>query len=110
MSVEGWWPDAAGLILKQLVEGRHRLLRFEVATGELQTIPTDSGVIWSARVRPDGRVWFLHEQGDRPRRVLGDGGGEVVQLQGEAAPEARPYTSWQFTNDRGNQVEGFVVT
>lgn len=108
--VEDWWPDASALLLKQLVEGRHRLLRFEVATGELQTIPTDPGVIWSARVRPDGRVWFLHEQGDRPRRVLGDGGGEVVQLHGEAAPEARPYTAWQFTNDRGDQVEGFVVT
>jgi dipeptidyl aminopeptidase/acylaminoacyl peptidase len=108
--VEDWWPDASALLLKHLVGGRHRLMRFEIATGRVQTVPTEPGVIWSARVRPDGRVWFLHEQGHRPRRVLSDGGAEALQLRGEPAPEARAYEPWQFTNPHGDRVHGFLVT
>jgi len=107
--VEDWWPDASALLLKQLVEGRHRLLRLEIANSELQTIPTEPGVIWSARVRPDGGVWLLHEQGHRPRRVIGESGAEILQLQGETAPESQPYTAWQFANDHGDEVHGFLV-
>jgi pimeloyl-ACP methyl ester carboxylesterase len=108
--VEDWWPDASALLLKHLVEGRERLLRFEIGSGEVQTIPTEPGVIWSSRVRPDGGVWFLHEQGHRQRRVLDDGGAEVLELHGEPAPEARPYASWNFANAHGDRVHGFFVT
>jgi dipeptidyl aminopeptidase/acylaminoacyl peptidase len=105
-----WWPDGSALLLKQLVEGRHRLLRFELATGELQTVPTEPGVIWNARVRPDGQVWLLHEQGHRQRRVLDDSGAEVLPLQGEPSPPARAYQSWHFVNPQGERVHGFFVT
>ena len=108
--VEDWWPDGSALLLKQLVEGRHRLLRLEIGTSEVHAIPTEPGMIWSARVRPDGRVWFLHEQGDRPRRVIRDQGAEVLELDGQAAPESRPYTAWQFANEHGDEVHGFFVT
>jgi dipeptidyl aminopeptidase/acylaminoacyl peptidase len=105
-----WWPDGSALLLKQLVDGRHRLLRFELATGELQTVPTEPGVIWNARVRPDGQVWLLHEQGHRQRRVLDDSGAEVLPLQGEPSPPARAYQSWHFVNPQGERVHGFFVT
>src|SRR5207245_2799208 len=105
-----WWPDGSALLLRHLVEGRHRLLRFELGTGELQTIPTEPGVIWNARVRPDGRVWFLHEQGHRQRRVLDDTGAEVLELHGVPSPAARPYESWHFKNPRGDRVHGFFAT
>jgi pimeloyl-ACP methyl ester carboxylesterase len=108
--VEDWWPDGTALLLKHLVDGRHRLMRFELATGELQAFPTEPGVIWSARVRPDGGLWLLHEQGDRQRRVLTGDAAEVLPLRGEPAPEARPYESWQFANPHGDQIHGFVVT
>jgi pimeloyl-ACP methyl ester carboxylesterase len=108
--VEDWWPDGTTLLLKHLVEGRHRLLRFELATGELQAIPTEPGVIWSALVRPDGGLWLLHEQGHRQRRVLTGGAAEVLPLRGKPAPEARPYESWQFANPHGDQIHGFLVT
>ena len=87
--VMDWWPDGSALLLKHLVEGRHRLLRFELATGELQTVSTEPGVIWNARVRPDGQVWLLHEQGHRQRRVVDDRGAEVLPLNGEPSPAAR---------------------
>jgi pimeloyl-ACP methyl ester carboxylesterase len=108
--VEDWWPDASALLLKHLAEGRHRLLRFEVSTGRVETIPTEPGVIWSARVRPDGEVWFLHEQGHRQRRALAGSGAAVLQLRGAPAPEARPYRPWRFANPQGDQVHGFLVT
>ena len=108
--VEGWWPDGSALLLKHLVEGRHRLLRYELDTGGLSTIPTEPGVIWNARVRPDGHVWFLHEQGHRERRVLDDGGAEVLRLERTSTLSARPYESWHFTNAHGQRVHGFFVT
>lgn len=108
--VEDWWPDASALLLKNLFEGRHRLFRYELATATLARIPSDPGVISEARVRPDGRVWLLHEQGNRPRRVVDDTGKEVLPLERSSNPAARPYQSWQFTNPHGQRVHGFFVT
>jgi dipeptidyl aminopeptidase/acylaminoacyl peptidase len=108
--VEDWWPDGTALLLQQLVDGRHRLFRFELGTGELQAVPTEPGVIWSARVRPDGELWLLHEQGHRQRRVVTDGGAEILPLRGEPAPEARSYQPWRFANPNGDQIHGFLVT
>jgi pimeloyl-ACP methyl ester carboxylesterase len=110
ISVEDWWPDASALLLKQLHEGRHRLFRLELTTRELEQVSPEHGMIWSARVRPDGRVWFLHEQGHRRRRVLDDTGAEVLALPAEAEPDAREYESWHFLNEHGDRVHGFYVT
>jgi dipeptidyl aminopeptidase/acylaminoacyl peptidase len=108
--VEDWWPDGSALLLKNLVEGRHRLLRYDVDSGEVQPIVTGPGAIAKARVRPDGRIWLVHEQADRPRRVLDETGREVLALQDASAPPARPYESWHFTNPLGQTVHGFFVT
>lgn len=108
--VEDWWPDGSALLLKQLVDGRHRLYRFDVATGELRDLGNEPGVVAGARVRPDGEVWYLHEQGHRPRRVLSDRGNEALRLRGEAAPPSRPYESWYFANPHGQRVHGFFIT
>jgi pimeloyl-ACP methyl ester carboxylesterase len=105
-----WWPDGSALLLKHLVEGRHRLLRLDLAEGELVPLETEPGVILTARVRPDGHVWLLHEQGHRPRRVLDHTGAEVLRLQGAEALPARPYRSWHFANAKGDRVHGFCVT
>jgi pimeloyl-ACP methyl ester carboxylesterase len=108
--VEDWWPDASALLVKQLLEGRHRLFRLDLATHELQPVPSDQGMIWDARVRPDGHVWFMHEQGHRQRRVLDETRTEVLPLRGSAEFTARPYQSWHFTNEHGDRVHGFFVT
>ncbi len=110
ITVEDWWPDGSALLLKHLVEGRHRLLRYDLASGATVPIPSDPGFIWSARVRPDSRVWFAHEQGDRPRRAVDDTGADVFPLGVAAAPPARPYESWHFENEHGQDVHGFIVT
>src|SRR5439155_18976935 len=88
------------------------------ATGRLPLGEAPLGLIAKARVRPDGRVWFLHSQGDRAPTALDDLGDEVVAPLGpggaelaaeERAPAGRPYQPWSFSNPRGETVHGFLV-
>ncbi len=104
-----WWPDASALLLINTFEGRSYLYRYDLGSEELVQIPTEPGFVWKARVRPDGRVWLLHEQGRRRRLVLDDMRSEVLTLGG-TAPEGRPYESWHFENEHGQRVHGFFVT
>jgi pimeloyl-ACP methyl ester carboxylesterase len=110
VSVHDWWPDGSALLLVNLFEGRHSLHRYDLESGELHAISSEPGFVWKARVRPDGRVWYLHERGNRQRLVLDDAGDEVLVLDGERAPAARPYESWRFENPHGQRVHGFIVT
>jgi dipeptidyl aminopeptidase/acylaminoacyl peptidase len=105
-----WWPDGSAILLVQLHEGRHRLSRYDVDTASVTTIEAPPGQIPKARVRPDGRVWFLQSQSDRQPLVLDDLGREVLPHEGERAPAGRPYTSWHFDNPHGDRVHGFHVT
>jgi dipeptidyl aminopeptidase/acylaminoacyl peptidase len=108
--VSDWWPDGQALLLVNRREGRDRLLRYDVATGKQHVVFDQSGFIWKARVRPDGKVWLLHELGHRRRLVFDDTGSEVLRLDGSEAPGGRPYQSWHFPNPHGQQVHGFYVT
>lgn len=107
---EDWWPDGSALLLVVLHEGRDRLYRYSLATGEVEPIESAPGTIWNAKVRPDGRVWYLHQQGHRQPLVLDDAGDEVLAAEGERSPEGRPYASWSFDNGHGQRVHGFHVT
>ncbi len=107
--VQDWWPDATALLLVNMFEGRCRLFRYDLGSGELEPVPVEPGFVWKARVRPDGRVWFLHEQGHRQRLVLDDTGAELLPPAARA-PESRPYESWHFENPHGQRVHGFYVT
>ena len=104
-----WWPDGSALLLVNVVEGRSYLYRYALETGDLKQLPSEPGFVWKARVRPDGHVWFLHEQGKRQRLVLDDARTEVLSL-GVTAPASRPYESWHFENEHGQRVHGFLVT
>jgi pimeloyl-ACP methyl ester carboxylesterase len=109
VSVADWWPDGSALLLLNLFEGRSYLHRYELDSRELTQIPTEPGYVYKARVRPDGRSWFLHEQGGRRRLVLDDEQTEVLSF-GATAIEAHPYESWRFENEHRQSVHGFVVT
>ena len=105
-----WWPDASALLIVNLVEGRHHLYRYEVSTGATTALEHEEGTIFSARVRPDGKVWYRVSSGERQPRVMEAGGGEVLKPAGERAPQGRPYVSWRFDNGLGDSVHGFHVT
>ena len=109
VEVHDWWPDGSALLLVNLFEGRDRLLRYDLGSGRLRPIDIESGIVWRARVRPDGSVWYLHHQGHRQPMVFDDRGDEVLRPEGERAPAGRPYVSWRFTNPQGQPVHGFHV-
>jgi dipeptidyl aminopeptidase/acylaminoacyl peptidase len=105
-----WWPDGSALLLANLVEGRHRLYRYDVETGDTTPIEHPEGQISGGRVRPDGTVWFRWANGANAPRVLNDRGNEVLRAEGERAVGGRPYVSFRFDNERGQSVHGFYAT
>ena len=105
-----WWPDASALLLRHEHEARHRLYRCELASGRLTEITHPQGHVPAARVRPDGAVWLLHSIGSTAPRILDESRFEVIQTEGERAPDGRPYVSFHFENPRGQAVHGFYVT
>jgi dienelactone hydrolase len=105
-----WWPDASALLLMNLYEGRCRLFRYDVASGDLAPMGRAGTTIHSARVRPDETVWALSSSGAHHPIVTDEHGGETVTARGEPPPEGRPYVSWHFDNPHGQRVHGFYVT
>jgi dipeptidyl aminopeptidase/acylaminoacyl peptidase len=110
VSVKDWWPDAGALLLSQLHDGRHRLFRYEIDDGSLTPVEHADGQVEWAQVRPDGVVWLRHAGGASSPRILDDRGADVLPLEGEPAPEGRPFESIRFDNRHGDSVQGFLVT
>ena len=105
-----WWPDGSALLLLQLVEGRHHLHRYDLASGSVEVLDTEPGSITAAAVRPDGAVWYRAHAGEHPARLLAVGSPTpLLVADGPAAPEGRPFESWWFTNPNGQRVHGFLV-
>jgi len=103
-----WWPDASALLLVQLLDGRDNLYRYELPSGTLTALPTERGQITGARVRPDGEVWYRHQSGETPSRLLAVGRAEPL-LAPSSAPAGRPFEDWRFKNPHGQTVQGFLV-
>ncbi len=107
----GWWPDGGALLLLVLREGRHRLYRYEVATGTTTRLETEPGSITAAAVRPDGSVWYRGHNGVHPARLLETGSDvPLLEADGPAALGGRPFEAWWFENPRGQRVHGFLVS
>lgn len=110
VEVADWWPDSTALLLVHNDEGRDRLYRYELATRALAPIAHHDGTIRSARVRPDGDVWFRLSSGAHHPEVLDGSGGQVLGAGRQPAPAGRPFVSWHFDNGEGDRVHGFYVT
>jgi dipeptidyl aminopeptidase/acylaminoacyl peptidase len=110
VSVAGWWPDGAALLLAHEHEGRDQLFRLVIDNGELTPVDHPVGTVSGAAVRPDGEVWFQVTNGATPPTVLSDKGAVVHAADGAPAPAGVPYRSWWFDNDRGQKVHGFIAT
>jgi dipeptidyl aminopeptidase/acylaminoacyl peptidase len=110
IAVTDWYPAGDALLLKSLHEGRDRLYRYDLATGATTAIAHPAGTVaWTAHVRPDGEVWFRLSQGHAEPRILADDGREVIAISGDRAPAGRPFVSWHFRNEHGQDVHGFHV-
>ncbi len=104
-----WWPDAGSILVAHLLQGRDRLLRYDLVTGTVLEIVPAAGEILGGRVRPDGRVWYRLARGDRASMLTDDRGEEVLAPVEPGAREGRPFESWRFENPAGDTVHGFLV-
>ncbi|MEO5964591.1 MAG: alpha/beta fold hydrolase [Candidatus Limnocylindrales bacterium] len=105
-----WWPDGSALLLLQLLDGRHMVHRYDLATDTLATLPTEPGSITAAAVRPDGTVWYRVHNGKHPARILAVGSADpIVEPEGPSAPLGRDFEAWWFENPNGQRVHGFLV-
>jgi len=110
LEIAGWWPDGSAVLLLQLVEGRHRLHRHDIASGVTTSLATEPGSITAAAVRPDGAVWYRGHNGEHPAQLRAVGGdGPLLEPDGPRAPLGRTFESWHFANQHGQDVHGFVV-
>jgi dipeptidyl aminopeptidase/acylaminoacyl peptidase len=109
VDVAAWWPDGRSLLLNHLYEGRHGLFRYDLENGALTPLTDPDGTIETARVRPDGGVWYLQSRGNRGPMVLDQSRAEVLSAEGDKPPPGRPYESWYFNNPHGQRVHAFYV-
>jgi pimeloyl-ACP methyl ester carboxylesterase len=105
-----WWPDGGALLLMHLHEGRHRTLRYDVASGDHSEVAQPEGEVHGAGVRPDGTVWFRVSSGDAASWLIDQAGREVLAPEGDRAPGGRPYRSFHAVNPVGDRAHGFVAT
>jgi dipeptidyl aminopeptidase/acylaminoacyl peptidase len=86
-----WYPDAAALLLRHDHAGRTELFRYDLAGRTLWALGTPAGTIESARVRPDGELWYAHSSGARPPSLMRAGGRVLLEPDGDPAPPGVPY-------------------
>jgi dipeptidyl aminopeptidase/acylaminoacyl peptidase len=84
-----WYPDARSLLIGHDHRGRTELYRYDLAGAELERLATEPGTISTARVRPDGEVWYMLDRSSEPAAVRKVGGGVV--LAGSDAPAGAAY-------------------
>ena len=94
-----WYPDARSLLIGHDHRGRTELYRLDLASSALERLATEPGTISTARVRPDGEVWYMLDRSAEPATVRMVGGGVV--LAGSDAPRGVAY--------RDHDVDGVHV-
>jgi dienelactone hydrolase len=85
-----WWPDASALLVGVDAGTRSTLWRHDLATGRTEQLPTPTGSVGSAVVRPDGGVEFTHSSAAMPGVVRDLAGAVVLQPPGERPPASVP--------------------
>ncbi len=105
-----WFPDGDALLLSVLQDARHRLFRFDRATGGVTAIEAPTGTVHRASARPDGSVHVLCSSSARPVSLLRcqDGGStDLVVLPGEP-PAASVDATDVHVSGPGGRVHAMV--
>lgn len=109
VSLAGWYPEGDALLLRTDHHAAHGLIRLHVAGGSAETIVAPGGTITGAGVRPDGTVWFRHEDGVRPPAWRDAATGEQVLRLADPPPEGRPWEPLWFDNPAGQRIQGWFM-
>jgi dipeptidyl aminopeptidase/acylaminoacyl peptidase len=81
-----WYPDAKALLIGHEHRGRTELHRYDLTTRLLEKLAAEPGTITSARVHPDGDVWYQLTNARTPAATHSLAGGVVLRATGEPAP------------------------
>lgn len=108
LTLADWYPDGRSLLLHVDHHAAHGLVRMTLDGGATEVVVPRGGTIGNAGVRPDGTVWYRHEDGVRPAAVRG-GDGEVVLPLPDPPPAGRPWEAVWFDNPHGEPIQGWFM-
>jgi dipeptidyl aminopeptidase/acylaminoacyl peptidase len=86
-----WYPDAKALLIGHEYRGRSELYRYDIAARALEKLDAQPGTITTARVHPDGDVWYQLTSAPTPAATHSLRGGVVLRAPGEPAPAGAPF-------------------
>jgi acetyl esterase/lipase len=86
-----WYPDAKALVVAHEHRGRSELYRYDLAGRSLERLDAAPGTITSARVHPDGDVWYQLTNARTAAATYSLNGGVVLRAPGEPAPAGVPF-------------------
>jgi dipeptidyl aminopeptidase/acylaminoacyl peptidase len=81
-----WYPDAKGLLIGHEHRGRTELYRYDLTARSVERLDAQPGTITTARVHPDGDVWYQLTSARAPDATHSLSGGVVLRAPGEPAP------------------------
>jgi len=81
-----WYPDAKALLIGHEYRGRSELYRYDVAARTLKKLDAQPGTVTTARVHPDGDLWYQLTSAPTPAATYSLNGGVVLRAPGEPAP------------------------
>ncbi len=87
-----WYPDGASLLIIHEHAGRSQLYRLDLASEELQPLPTEPGTIAVASARPDGEVWYQWSDAASTPAIRSTAGSVVIGPPGTESPPGVRYT------------------
>ncbi len=109
VTLADWFPSGDELLLHVDHHARHGLLRFRLDDGATEVSVAPGGTIGGAGVRPDGAVWYHHEDGVRPPAFRDAATGEPVLHLADPPPAGRPWEVVWFDNPHGQAIQGWFM-
>jgi acetyl esterase/lipase len=86
-----WYPDAKALLIGHEYRGRSELYWYDLAARSLEKLDAQPGTITTARVHPDGDVWYQLTSAPTPAATHSLRGGVVLRAPGDPAPAGVPF-------------------
>jgi len=87
-----WYPEGRALLIVHEHRGRSQMYRYDLASATNTKLDTQPGSIDSARVRPNGEVWYMLDRSPEPAVVRALGGDVALRPAGQPAPAGVAYT------------------
>jgi acetyl esterase/lipase len=81
-----WYPDAKAVLIGHEHRGRSELFRYDFASRSLEKLNAQPGTITTARVYPDGDVWYQLTSARTAAATYSLNGGVVLRAPGDSAP------------------------